>query len=149
MNEEEDPFKGSEDDDVEDPVQALGADLSILKERFADQIDAEISLDKYVNFGIEVSTLNSKLANAEIITEVTEAQEDNSDGEKSGYVEGKTIIKLGIEEVQKAIEILKISASIKSSEPMMRSLKKYYFIVEKEYVFNKKLALILYFFLKQ
>ena len=146
MNEEEDPFKGSEDDDVEDPVQALGADLSILKERFADQIDAEISLDKYVNFGIEVSTLNSKLANAEIITE---AQEDNSDGEKSGYVEGKTIIKLGIEEVQKAIEILKISASIKSSEPMMRSLKKYYFIVEKEYVFNKKLALILYFFLKQ
>ena len=124
MNEEEDPFKGSEDDDVEDPVQALGADLSILKERFADQIDAEISLDKYVNFGIEVSTLNSKLANAEIITEVTEAQEDNSDGEKSGYVEGKTIIKLGIEEVQKAIEILKISASIKSSEPMMRSLKK-------------------------
>ena len=124
MNEEEDPFKGSEDDDVEDPVQALGADLSILKEIFADQIDAEISLDKYVNFGIEVSTLNSKLANAEIITEVTEAQEDNSDGEKSGYVEGKTIIKLGIEEVQKAIEILKISASIKSSEPMMRSLKK-------------------------
>ena len=124
MNEEEDPFKGSEDDDVEDPVQALGADLSILKERFADQIDAEISLDKYVNFGIEVSTLNSKLANAEIITEVTKAQEDNSDGEKSGYVEGKTIIKLGIEEVQKAIEILKISASIKSSEPMMRSLKK-------------------------
>ena len=124
MNEEEDPFKGSEHDDVEDPVQALGADLSILKERFADQIDAEISLDKYVNFGIEVSTLNSKLANAEIITEVTEAQEDNSDDEKSGYVEGKTIIKLGIEEVQKAIEILKISASIKSSEPMMRSLKK-------------------------
>ena len=46
MNDEEDPFKGLEDDDVEeDPVQTLGADLSILKERFADQIVADISLD--------------------------------------------------------------------------------------------------------
>ena len=46
-NDEEDPFKGLEDDDVEkDPVQALGADLSILKERFADQIDADILLDE-------------------------------------------------------------------------------------------------------
>ena len=35
MNDEEDPFKVLEDDDVEeDVVQALGADLSILKERF-------------------------------------------------------------------------------------------------------------------
>ena len=57
MNDEEDPFKGLEDDNVEeDPVQTLGADLSILKERFADQIDADISLDEYVDFDIEVST---------------------------------------------------------------------------------------------
>ena len=41
MNDEEDPFKGLEDDNVEeDPVQTLGADLSILKEIFADQIYA-------------------------------------------------------------------------------------------------------------
>ena len=46
MNDEEDPLKGLQDDDVEeDPVETLGADLSILKERFADQIDADISLD--------------------------------------------------------------------------------------------------------
>ena len=57
MNDVEDPFKRLEDDDVEeDPVQTLGADLSILKERFANQIDADISLDEYVDFDIEVST---------------------------------------------------------------------------------------------
>ena len=47
MNDEEDLFNGLEDGDVkEDPVQALGADLSVFKERFADQIDTDISLDE-------------------------------------------------------------------------------------------------------
>ena len=80
MNDEEDPFKGLEDDDVEeDVVQTLGADLSILKERFADQIDTDISLDEYVDLDIEVCTSHCKLTNAEIITEVTGTQEDNSE----------------------------------------------------------------------
>ena len=82
MNGEEDPFIGLEDDDEEeDPVQTLGADLSSLKERFADQIDADISLDEYVDFDIEVSTSHRKLTNAEIIAEVTGTQEDNSHDE--------------------------------------------------------------------
>ena len=56
MNNEEDPFKWLEDDDVEeDPVQTLGAGLSILKERFADQTDAESHLTN-------TSILTSKLA---------------------------------------------------------------------------------------
>ena len=43
MNDEEDPFKELEDQDIEeDPVQTLGADLTILKERFSNKIDAEI-----------------------------------------------------------------------------------------------------------
>ena len=43
MNDEEDPFKGLEHQDIEeDPVQTLGADLTILKERFPNKIDAEI-----------------------------------------------------------------------------------------------------------
>ena len=47
MNDEEDLFNGLEDGDVkEDPVQALGADLSVFKQRFADQIDTDISLDE-------------------------------------------------------------------------------------------------------
>ena len=100
MNGEEDPFKGLEDDDVEeDPVQTLGADLSILKERFADQIDADISLDEYVDFDIEVSTSHGKLTNAEIIVEVTGTQEDNCGDEESNNIEGKPIIKPWIKEV--------------------------------------------------
>ena len=90
MNDEKDPFKGLEEDDVEEvPVHILGVDLSILKERFADQIDADILLDEYVDFDIEVSISHSKLSNAEIIAEVTGTQEDNSDNEESDNVEGK------------------------------------------------------------
>ena len=117
MNGEEDPFKVLEDDDKEeDPVQTLGADLSILKERFADQIDTDISPDKYVNFDMEVSTSHGKLTNAEIIAEVTETQKDNSDDEESDNAEGEPIIKLGIEEIQKAIEILEDFSLYSNSE---------------------------------
>ena len=69
INDKEDPFKGLEDDYVgEDPVKTLGDDLSILKERFAYQIDADISLDDYIDFDIEVSTSLGKLTNAKVIT---------------------------------------------------------------------------------
>ena len=135
INDEEDPFKRLEDYDVvEDQIQTLGADLSILKERFADQIDADISLDECVDFDIEVSTSDSKLANAEIIAEVTGTQEDKSDDEESNNVEGKPIIKPGIEEVQKAIGILEdFSLYSKFGEPMKRSLKELNLNVGKEY----------------
>ena len=151
MNDEEDPFKGLEDDDVEeDLVETLGADLSILKERFADQIDADISLDEYVDFDIEVSATHGKLTNAKIIAEVTGTQEDNSDDKESDNVEGESIIKPGMEGMQKAIGILEdFSLYSKFKEAMMRSLKELNFNVEKEYVFNKKQTLISDFFLKQ
>ena len=125
MNDEEDPYKGLEDDDVEeDPAQTLGADLSILKERFPDQIDADISLDEYVDFDIEVRTSHGKLTNAKIIAEVTRTQEDNSDNEESDNVEGEPMIKPGIEKVQKAIGILEdFSLYSKCGKAMMRSLK--------------------------
>ena len=125
MNDEEDPFKGLEDDDVEEgPVQILGVDLSISKERFADQIDADISLDEYVDFDIDISTSHGKLTNAEIIAEVTGTQEDSTDDEERDNVEGQPIIKPGIEEVQKAIGILEdFSLYSKFGEAMMRSLK--------------------------
>ena len=97
MNDEQDPFKGLEDDDVQyDLVQTLAADLSNLKERFADHIDADMSLSEYVDFDVKVSTSHSKLGNAEIIAKVNETQEDNSDDEESTNVEGEPIIKPGI-----------------------------------------------------
>ena len=121
-----------------------------MKERFADQIDADISLDEYVDFDIEVCTSFGKLTNAEIIAEVTRTQEDNSDDKESGNVEAEPIIKPEIEEVQKAIGILEhFSLCSKIGEAVMRSLKELNFSVEKEYVFNKKQTLISDFFLKQ
>ena len=148
MNDEKDPFKGLEDNNVEeDPVQTLGADLSILKERFVDQIEAGISLDRYVDFDIEVSISHGKLTNAEITAEVTGSQEDNSDDEESDNVEGEPIIKPVIEEVIKILEDFSLYS--KFGEAMMRSLKELNFNVEKEYVFNKKQTLISDFFLKQ
>ena len=119
-------LKGLEDDDVkEDPVQILGADLSVLKERFADQIDADILLHEYIDFDVEVSTSLGKLTNTEIIAEVTGTQEDNSDDGESDNVEGEPIIKPGIEEVQKAIGTLEdFSLYSKFVEVTMRSLKK-------------------------
>ena len=63
MNDREDPFKGLEDENVEeDPVQTRGADLSILKERFDNQIDTDVSLDEYVDFDTEVSISYGKLS---------------------------------------------------------------------------------------
>ena len=143
-------IKGLENDDVEeDPVQTLGADLSILKERFADQIDADISLDEYVDFDIEVSTSHGKQTNTGIIAEVTGTQEENSDDKESDNVEGKPIVKPGIEEVQKAIWILEdFSLYSKFGEAMIMSLKELNFNVEKEYLFNKMQALISDFFLE-
>ena len=126
MNDKEDLFKGLEDDDVkEDPVQILGADLSVLKERFADQIDADILLHEYIDFDVEVSTSLGKLTNAEIIAEVTGTQEDNSDDGESDNVEGEPIIEPGIEEVQKTIGTLEdFNLYSKFGEVTMRSLKK-------------------------
>ena len=121
-----------------------------MKERFADQIDADISLDEYVDFDIEVSTSHGKLTNAEIIAEVTGTQEDNSDDEESDNVEGEPIIKPGIEEVQKAIGILEdFSLYSKFGGAMMRSLEELNFNIKKKCVFNKNRTLFSDFFLKQ
>ena len=110
-----------------------------MKEIFAGQIDADISLDKYVDFDTEVSASHGKLTNVEIIAEVTGTQGNNSDDEESDKVEGKPIIKPGIEKVQKAIGIFEdFSLYFKFGEAMMRSPKELNFNVEKEYVCSKK-----------
>ena len=44
LNDEDDPFAGL-DEIEEDTVQALKANLAVLKEKFGDQIDADITSD--------------------------------------------------------------------------------------------------------
>ena len=87
INEEVDPFKGLGDEEFEDVeedvMQTLNADLSVLKERFAEQIDTDITTDDYVNFDIEVTTSHARLTTADLIAKVigtqqqTEADEEN------------------------------------------------------------------------
>ena len=49
LNDEDDPFAGL-DEIEEDTVQALEANFPVLKEKFGDQIDADITSDDYIDF---------------------------------------------------------------------------------------------------
>ena len=152
INEEDDPFMGLGDEDVEeDAVQTLNADLSTLKEKFADQIDADISLDNYIDFDIEVTTSHGILTNAEIIAEVTGTQEDDDLNEQNDDIEDENLItKPGAQEVLKAISVLEdFSLYSNFGEAMIRSLKDLNYNVQKEFLFTKKQTVISDFFLKE
>ena len=60
LNDKDDPFAGL-DEIEEDTVQTLEANLAVLKEKFGDQIDADITSDDYIDFDIEVITSHAKL----------------------------------------------------------------------------------------
>ena len=59
----------------------MEANLAVLKEKFGDQIDADITSDDYIDFDIEVITSHGKLTNQEILAETNDVNEE-SDGEK-------------------------------------------------------------------
>ena len=67
-NDEDDPFAGL-DETEEDTVQTLEANLDVLKEKFGDQIDADITSGDYIDFDIEVIISHEKLTNQEILAE--------------------------------------------------------------------------------
>ena len=48
----------------------MKANLAVLKEKFGDQIDADITSDDYIDFDIEVVTSHGKLTNQEILAEI-------------------------------------------------------------------------------
>ena len=145
MNNEEDPFKGLEDYDVEeDPVQTVGAYLSILKERFADQIDDDISLDEYVDLDIEVSATHGKLK-CWNVRWINRNQRRHLWQRRKRQYRART----NHQSRGRRSAIEDFSLYSKFEEAIMRSLKELNFNVEKEYVFNKKQTLISDFFLKQ
>ena len=49
--------------------------LFFLKERFADQVDHNITLDEYTNFDLDVSTTHEILTKQEPLTEINEVLE--------------------------------------------------------------------------
>lgn len=152
INEEDDPFKGLGDEDVEeDAIQTLNADLSVLKERFADQIDTDISSDDYVDFDIEVTTSHGKLTTAGIIAEVTGTQEEDEMDEEGDAIEDEDVItKPTTEEVLKAISVLEdLSIFSNFGEAMMRSLKDLNHNIQKDFLCTRKQTVISDFFSKE
>ena len=82
FNDEDDPFTGL-DDIEEDTVQTLEANIAVLKEKFGDHVDADITTNDYIDFDIEVMTNHGKLTNQEILAEINgDVNEESDDEEK-------------------------------------------------------------------
>ena len=104
-DDKDDPFAGL-DDVEEDAVQILGGALTILKEKFGDQFDLNITADKFIGFDIEVATTQEWLSNQEILADITDDQVEISDKEDEESVEIEPVTNPGIEETRKAIQTL-------------------------------------------
>lgn len=84
------PFAGSEDF-REDSVETLQLNVSLLKENFSEQVDDDITVDRCIDFNIDVSTTQRKLGYREILAEVTDAKEEDYHKEEDNNNDGKTI----------------------------------------------------------
>ena len=95
LNDEDDNFAGL-DEIEEDKVQTLEANLPVQKEKFGDQIDADITSDDYIDFDIEVITSHGKLTNQEILAEINDDVNKESDGEEEDQNDFEPINKPGM-----------------------------------------------------
>ena len=86
----------------------MEANLAVLKETFGDQIDADITSDDYIDFGIEVITSHGKLTNREILAEINDDASEESDSEEENPNDFEPISKPGIEDAREAFKFLKI-----------------------------------------
>ena len=107
LDDEDDPFAGLDEID-EDTVQTLEANLDVLKEKSGDQIDADITSDEHIDFDIEVITSYEKLTNQEILAEINDNVNKESDGEEEDPNDFEPINKPGIEDEERLCKFLKI-----------------------------------------
>ena len=105
LNDKDDPFPGL-DVIKEDTVQNFEAYLAVLKEKFGDQIDADITNDDYIEFDIEIIANHGKLTNQEILSEINDDVNEESDGEVEDPNDFEPINKLGIEDAREALQVL-------------------------------------------
>ena len=139
VNDEDDPLAGL-DEIEEDTVQTLETNLAVLKERFRDQIDADITSDDYIDFDIEVITSHGKLTNQEILAEINDVNEEY-DCEEEDPNDFEPINKPGIEDARQALQILEdFSRFSKFRESMLKSLKKSNRTMDREELSHKKIT---------
>ena len=123
LNDEDDPFAGL-DEIEEDTVQALEANFPVLKEKFGDQIDADITSDDYIDFwnrsyykSWEIDQPRNSCWNRWWCNE-------ESDVEEEGPNDFEPINKSGIEDAREALQALEdFSLFSNFGESMLRSLK--------------------------
>ena len=145
-NDKYDPFPGL-DGIEEDTVQNLEANLAVLKEKFGDQIDADITSDDYIDFDIEVITSHGKLTNQEILAEINDDVNEESDGEEEDPNDFEPINKPGIEDAREALQVLEdFSLFSKFGESMLKSLKELNRSLDREELSHKKQSVITSFF---
>ena len=123
LNEENDLFVDW--DEIEkDTAQTLEANLAVLKEKFGDQIDADITSDDYIDFDIKVITSHGKLTNQEILAEINDDVNEESDGEEEDPNDFEPINKPVIEDAREALQVLEdFRLFSKFGESMLKSLK--------------------------
>ena len=107
LDDEEDPFAGLDEID-DNTVQTLEANLAVLKEKSGDQIDADITSDEYIDFDVEVITSYEKLTNQEILAEINDNVNQESDGEEEDPNDFEPTNKPGIEDEERLCKFLKI-----------------------------------------
>ena len=148
LNDEDDPFAGL--DEIErDTVQTLEANLAVLKEKFGDQIDADITSDDYIDFDIEVITSHGKLTNQEILAEIKDDVNKESDGEEDPN-DFKPINKPVIEDAREALQVIEdFRLFSKFGESMLKSLKELNRSLDREELSHKKQSVIIFFFSKK
>ena len=83
----------------------METNLPLVKEKFGDQIDAITNVD-YIAFDIEVITSHGKLTNQEILVEINDYVNEESDGQEEDPNEIEPINKPGIEDAREALQVL-------------------------------------------
>ena len=152
LNDEDDPFTGL-DDIEEDTVQTLEANITVLKEKFGDHVDADITTDDYIDFNIEVMTNQGKLTNQENLAEINgdvNEESDDDEQEEENPNDFEPINKPTIEDAREALKFLEdFSLFSTFGESMLNSLKHLNISLDKEELSEKKQSVITSFFSKK
>ena len=100
-----------------------------------------------MDFKIEVITSHGKLTNQEILTEINDDVNEESDGEEENRNDFEPINKPGIEDAREALQVLEdFSLFSKFGEPMVKSLKELKRSLDREELSHKKQSVITSFF---